>query len=136
MSCLTLKRSRRLEDESPDEYTPKKAPRLKTGRGVPKRKQAMDVEAPDIHPAKRQCKSGIEAQAETSSPAKGDQKLFTFNQLQAMCCRMINQKDEELSEHYECQLTEQLTAQYDTFIKFTHDQMLGGGLLKNSSYLS
>ncbi|XP_017154846.1 akirin-2 isoform X2 [Drosophila miranda] len=136
MSCLTLKRSRRFEDESPDENTRKKASRLKTGRGIPKRSQAMDVEAPDIHSAKRQCKYGIETQAETSSPPKGGQKLFTFNQLQAICCRMINQKDKELSEHYECQLTEQLTAQYDTFIKFTHDQMLGGGLLKNSSYLS
>ncbi|XP_022227296.2 akirin [Drosophila obscura] len=146
MSCLTLKRSRRFEDESPDKYSLKRTRKLRKCHGIAKRSQAMDVEVADIYPAKRQCKYALETNAEKliphQSPPKEDSSnqkepiLFTFNQLQAMCSNMINQNEKELRDYYEWQLTEHMTAQYDIFIKFTHDQMQGGGLVKNSSYLS
>ncbi|BFF95323.1 akirin-1A [Drosophila madeirensis] len=146
MSCLSLKRSRRFEDEAFDKYSPKPTRKRSKILGKAKRSLPMEWEGSDIYPAKRLCKYGLETTADhllpLQSPPKEDsscpreQKLFTFNQLQAMCSSMINQKEKQLTDYYELKLNKQMTSQYDTFIRFTHDQMQGGALIKNSSYLS
>jgi hypothetical protein len=37
---------------------------------------------------------------------------------------MLNEKEETLRQEYEQVLSTKLQEQYDTFVKFTHDQML------------
>ncbi|XP_034126271.1 akirin-1A [Drosophila guanche] len=146
MSCLTLKRSRRFEDEAYDKYSPKPTRKRSKILRKEKRSHPMEWEGSDIYPAKRLCKYGLETKAENLLPLQSpptedsssqkEQKLFTFNQLHAMCSSMINQSEKQLTDYYELKLNEQMTLQYDTFIKFTHDQMQGGELIKISGYLS
>jgi hypothetical protein len=49
--------------------------------------------------------------------------LFTFKQVQMICERMLNEREEKLREQYDAVLTTKLAEQYDAFVKFTYDQI-------------
>jgi len=57
------------------------------------------------------------------SPSAPDKPLFTFGQVGLICERLIRERENQLREIYEQALSNKLSEQYDTFVKFTHDQI-------------
>lgn len=61
------------------------------------------------------------------SPREGfhvkDKPLFTFRQVGLICERMLREREDQLRETYEQALSTKLSEQYDTFVKFTYDQI-------------
>lgn len=57
------------------------------------------------------------------APACMDQPLFTFRQVGLICERMLKEKENKIREEYDKILNTKLAEQYDTFVKFTHDQI-------------
>jgi len=59
-----------------------------------------------------------------SSPSKrGDQPLFTFKQVGLICERLLKERESQVREEYNAVLGSKLAEQYDTFVKFTYDQI-------------
>lgn len=56
------------------------------------------------------------------TPAR-DQPLFTFRQVGLICERMIKERENQIREEYDRILNAKLAEQYDTFVKFTYDQI-------------
>ncbi|KMY90743.1 uncharacterized protein LOC27208661 [Drosophila simulans] len=52
-----------------------------------------------------------------------DRNLFTYQQLKSMCWEMMKQCEDGVVLEYEIALTQKMAEQYDTFIKFNHDQL-------------
>jgi len=52
-----------------------------------------------------------------------DKPLFTFRQVGLICERMLREREDQLRETYEQALSAKLSEQYDTFVKFTYDQI-------------
>ncbi|XP_021966123.1 akirin [Folsomia candida] len=52
-----------------------------------------------------------------------DSALFTFRQVGLICERMLQEKEDALRNEYEQILSAKMAEQYDTFVKFTHDQI-------------
>jgi hypothetical protein len=52
-----------------------------------------------------------------------DTPLFTFKQVGLICERFIQQREEAIRQEYDQVLASKLSEQYDTFVKFTHDQI-------------
>uniref|UniRef100_A0A8C4PZZ9 Akirin 2 n=1 Tax=Eptatretus burgeri TaxID=7764 RepID=A0A8C4PZZ9_EPTBU len=50
--------------------------------------------------------------------------LLTARQVAMICERALKEREEGLREEYNRLLTEKLNEQYDTFVKFSHDQIL------------
>ena len=65
-----------------------------------------------------------------------DVPLFTLSQVNAICEKMLKDKEDELREKYEQILNEKLNEQYDTFVKFTHDQIQKRFEASHFSYVS
>lgn len=61
----------------------------------------------------------------SSSPSssKRDQPLFTFRQVGLICERMLKERENQIREEYDTVLNTKLAEQYDTFVKFTFDQI-------------
>lgn len=57
------------------------------------------------------------------SPSRRDQPLFTFRHVGLICERMIKERENQIREEYDRVLTTKLAEQYDTFVKFTYDQI-------------
>lgn len=57
------------------------------------------------------------------SPSRRDQPLFTFRQVGLICEKLIKERELLIREEYEQVLTSKLAEQYDTFVKFTYDQI-------------
>jgi len=58
----------------------------------------------------------------TPTPSK-ENALFTFKQVGLICERMLREQETQIREEYEQALTAKLAEQYDTFVKFTYDQI-------------
>ncbi|MCI4395638.1 hypothetical protein PGIGA_G00194280 [Pangasianodon gigas] len=58
------------------------------------------------------------------SPTKREQPLFSLKQVGLICERLLKEREEKVREEYEETLTSKLAEQYDTFVKFTHDQLM------------
>lgn len=58
----------------------------------------------------------------TPTPSK-ENALFTFKQVGLICERMLREQESQIREEYEQALTAKLAEQYDTFVKFTYDQI-------------
>jgi hypothetical protein len=56
------------------------------------------------------------------SPSR-DKPLFTFRQVGLICERLLREREDQLRETYEQALSTKLSEQYDTFVKFTYDQI-------------
>lgn len=57
------------------------------------------------------------------SPSRRDQPLFTFRQVGLICEKLLKERESLIREEYEQVLTSKLAEQYDTFVKFTYDQI-------------
>ncbi|TSM77330.1 Akirin-2 [Bagarius yarrelli] len=58
------------------------------------------------------------------SPTRKEQPLFTFKQVGMLCERLLKEHEDKVREEYEEIMTSKLAEQYDTFVKFTHDQLM------------
>jgi len=57
------------------------------------------------------------------SPLRRDQPLFTFRQVGLICDRLMKERETQIRDEYDRVLTTKLAEQYDTFVKFTYDQI-------------
>ncbi|XP_062862908.1 akirin-2-like [Trichomycterus rosablanca] len=70
------------------------------------------------------------------SPSRREQPLFTLRQVGMICERLLKEREEKVREEYEEILTSKLAEQYDTFVKFTHDQLMRRFEEQPASYVS
>lgn len=70
------------------------------------------------------------------SPTRKEQPLFTLRQVGMICERLIKEREEKVREEYEEMMTSKLAEQYDTFVKFTHDQLMRRFEEQPASYVS
>lgn len=52
-----------------------------------------------------------------------DLPLFSMNQVNQICAGMIREREQVIREQYDKILAEKLSEQYDSFVKFTHEQI-------------
>ncbi|XP_054845192.1 akirin-2-like [Eublepharis macularius] len=71
----------------------------------------------------------------SASPLKKEQPLFTLRNIGMICECLLKEREEKIREKYEEILTTKLAEQYDTFVKFTHDQIMRHGE-QPASYVS
>jgi len=71
------------------------------------------------------------------SPPRGkDQPTLTVKQVVLLCERLWKEREEKLREQYDQVLHERLTDQYDSFLKFTQDQIMRRYQQSSCSYVS
>jgi hypothetical protein len=58
-----------------------------------------------------------------ASSSNKDQPLFTLKQVTMVCQRMLKEREEQVCVEFGKILETKLAEQYDTFVKFTHDQV-------------
>ncbi|KAG8451474.1 hypothetical protein GDO86_003614 [Hymenochirus boettgeri] len=86
----------------------------------------------------------IETQASTSltAPAspgllvKKDQPTFSLRQVGILCERLLKDHEDKIREEYEQILNTKLEEQYESFVKFTHDQIMRRYGARPASYVS
>ncbi|KAK1790208.1 hypothetical protein P4O66_014136 [Electrophorus voltai] len=76
-----------------------------------------------------------------SSPAgasllKKDQPTFTLRQVGYLCERLLKDHEEKIREEYEQILNTKLAEQYESFVKFTQDQIMRRYGARPASYVS
>jgi len=57
------------------------------------------------------------------SPSRRDAPLFTFKQVGLICERILKERETQIRQEYDDVLNTKLAEQYDTFVKFTYDQI-------------
>ncbi|KQS61958.1 uncharacterized protein LOC26526642 [Drosophila erecta] len=57
------------------------------------------------------------------SETEDNRKLFSYRQLMFICSELMKRCDDRVVQEYELALTQRMAEQYDTFIKFNHDQL-------------
>ncbi|XP_023208018.1 akirin-2-like isoform X1 [Xiphophorus maculatus] len=70
------------------------------------------------------------------SPTRKEQPLFTLRQVGMICERLLKEREDKVREEYEETMTSKLAEQYDTFVKFTHDQLMRRFGEQPASYVS
>lgn len=71
------------------------------------------------------------------SPPRGkDQPALTIKQVVSLCERLWKEREEKLREEYDTVLTDRLAEQYDSFLKFTQDQIMRKYEQSSCSYVS
>lgn len=60
------------------------------------------------------------------APGRREQPIFTFKQVGLICERLLRERENQLREEYDQILCQKLSEQYDTFVKFTYDQIQKG----------
>ncbi|XP_046889220.1 akirin-1 [Hypomesus transpacificus] len=79
------------------------------------------------------------ALAPPSSPpgaSRKDQPSFTLRQVSFLCERLLKDHDEKIREEYEHILNTKLAEQYESFVKFTQDQIMRRYGARTASYVS
>ncbi|XP_010624159.1 akirin-1 [Fukomys damarensis] len=71
-----------------------------------------------------------------SSWMKKDQPSFTLRQVGIICERLLKDYEDKIREEYEQILNTKLAEQYESFVKFTHDQIMGRYGTRPTSYVS
>lgn len=70
------------------------------------------------------------------SPNKKEAPLFTFRQVSLVCERMLKEREQQIKEEYDKVLTSKLAEQYESFLKFNHDQIQRRLTDRPASYFS
>ena len=70
------------------------------------------------------------------SPNKKEAPLFTFRQVSLFCERMLKEREQQIREEYDKVLTSKLAEQYESFLKFNHDQIQRRMTDRPASYFS
>uniref|UniRef100_H3ANC6 Akirin 1 n=1 Tax=Latimeria chalumnae TaxID=7897 RepID=H3ANC6_LATCH len=71
-----------------------------------------------------------------ANPVKRDQPTFTLRQVGVLCERLLKDHEEKIREEYEQILNLKLAEQYESFVKFTHDQIMRRYGARPASYVS
>jgi hypothetical protein len=58
-----------------------------------------------------------------SFKSHNDMPLFSMNQVNQICAGMIREREQVIREQYDKILADKLSEQYDSFVKFTHEQI-------------
>lgn len=67
---------------------------------------------------------------------KKDQPTFTLRQVGIICERLLKDYEDKVREEYEQILSTKLAEQYESFVKFTHDQIMRRYGTRPTSYVS
>lgn len=59
----------------------------------------------------------------SSSSSNNNAPVFTFKQVSLICERLLREQEHTIREEYDKVLETKLAEQYDTFVKFTYDQI-------------
>lgn len=62
--------------------------------------------------------------------------MFTMSQVNAICEKMVKEREAVIREQYDKILTQKLSEQYDAFVKFTHEQIQRRFENSHCSYVS
>lgn len=65
-----------------------------------------------------------------------DMPIFSMNQVNQICERLLKEREQTLREHYDKLLSQKLSEQYDAFVKFTHEQIQRKFESSQCSYVS
>ncbi|XP_014219111.1 akirin-2 [Copidosoma floridanum] len=79
---------------------------------------SSDMETPNS-PSSPSCSSSNY----NSNSCTKEKPLFTFRQVGLICERMLKEQEVKIREEYDQVLSLKLSEQYDTFVKFTYDQI-------------
>ncbi|KAK8762961.1 hypothetical protein V5799_034431 [Amblyomma americanum] len=79
------------------------------------RRKRLCVQGPDGAPS-----SSVGSQTVAPGP---EQPVFTMRQIGAICQTMMNAREAVIRQKYDQVLSAKLTEQYDTFVRFTQDQI-------------
>ncbi|XP_066508279.1 akirin-1B-like [Hoplias malabaricus] len=71
-----------------------------------------------------------------ASSLKKDQPTFTLRQVGYLCERLLKDHEEKIREEYEQILNTKLAEQYESFVKFTQDQIMRRYGARPASYVS
>ncbi|XP_076837732.1 akirin-1 [Brachyhypopomus gauderio] len=71
-----------------------------------------------------------------ASLLKKDQPTFTLRQVGYLCERLLKDHEEKIREEYEQILNTKLAEQYESFVKFTQDQIMRRYGARPASYVS
>ncbi|KRJ98971.1 akirin isoform X2 [Drosophila yakuba] len=131
VSGISRKRSIPWDENTPENFSAKRA-----RKQIPKRmlKISREPEVPndflidlpvllDTDPSDWEEGSPKSELQAAKSKTEDSRNLFTYQQLKLICCEMMNQCENRVVQEYEVALTQKMAEQYDTFIKFNHDQL-------------
>ena len=65
-----------------------------------------------------------------------DLPIFSMNQVNQICERMLNERESAIREQYDKILSQKMNEPYDTFVKFTHEQIQRRFADSQCSYVS
>uniref|UniRef100_A0A8C5MUV1 Akirin 1 n=1 Tax=Leptobrachium leishanense TaxID=445787 RepID=A0A8C5MUV1_9ANUR len=92
-------------------------------------------EAGSSNEAQASC-SSLSAPGSPGSLAKKDQPSFSLRQVGFLCERLLKDHEDRIREEYEQILNTKLEEQYESFVKFTHDQIMRRYGARPASYVS
>lgn len=78
----------------------------------------------------------LTAPSSPGTSVKKDQPTFTLRQVGVLCERLLKDHEEKIREEYEQILNSKLAEQYESFVKFTHDQIMRRYGARPTSYVS
>lgn len=79
---------------------------------------------------------GMVSPGSMSPPRGKEQPTLTLKQVTILCERLWKEREENLRQEYDQVLNERLTEQYDSFLKFTQDQIMRKYQQSSCSYVS
>uniref|UniRef100_A0AAQ4RDP2 Akirin 1 n=1 Tax=Gasterosteus aculeatus aculeatus TaxID=481459 RepID=A0AAQ4RDP2_GASAC len=80
--------------------------------------------------------SSINAPSSPPGASRKDQPSFTLKQVSYLCERLLKDHEEKIREEYEQILNTKLAEQYESFVKFTQDQIMRRYGARPASYVS
>lgn len=80
--------------------------------------------------------SSSSATSKYSTLNHNDLPIFSMNQVNQICERLLKEREQTLREHYDKLLAQKLSEQYDAFVKFTHEQIQRKFESSQCSYVS
>ncbi|XP_072275504.1 akirin-1 [Pyxicephalus adspersus] len=83
-----------------------------------------------------QASTSLTAPSSPGSVVKKDQPTFSLRQVGILCERLLKDHEDKIREEYEQILNTKLAEQYESFVKFTHDQIMRRYGTRPASYVS
>ncbi|NP_001134081.1 CA108 protein [Salmo salar] len=96
---------------------------------------SSSLTAPSSPPGASQ-ESAQEIRELSSGASRKDQPSFTLRQVSYLCERLLKDHEEKIREEYEQILNTKLAEQYESFVKFTQDQIMRRYGARPASYVS
>ncbi|PIO11595.1 hypothetical protein AB205_0205290 [Aquarana catesbeiana] len=88
------------------------------------------------HSSEVQASTSLTAPSSPGSVVKKDQPTFSLLQVGILCERLLKDHEDKIREEYEQILNTKLEELYESFVKFTHDQIMRRYGTRPTSYVS